>query len=505
MPGDIPQTGAAATARLINGLQRVDTERSKLDAIESFVTSADARNLLELARRVRVSARWHASGWNSLTPADLSGFEQQWPGTSTGAVIASMSRNGYLREAAVRSLAATCEGPALGALIIRAADWVDPVQELAAAAVSAELDANPQQFVRWLPMLDVSSALSESATGRLIESTSRSPQLTSALSAGLLSTDIRVRQACGRRISVLHLSAETRREALERALVQSDPATAAFVVLPVLDNAEVTDDELRLAAASRHSSARARAVWTSRERAACDDLAVSALTDTSAAVRNAAQQVIRGRGLDPAEVYRSRLLAGYVDTGSISGLGETGGPEDASVLQQFIAHPRVRVRLAALGGIGRLDPSGHVDVLVAALRDGSQRVARAAAAAIRPAIGSVDRDRLWEAMRSAPPGSSRWAMWLLSQPGGYVELATCLRVVAEGPHHLDDRATERIAAIVDGWAALSRRQPSDRHRVEIIELLPRARPSLGTPLRSRLDAAVASWASGVDPGSAAAV
>ncbi|MFV0318216.1 MAG: hypothetical protein ACK5O2_14805 [Microthrixaceae bacterium] len=483
----------SAATRLILGFQRLNEDQPVLDAIESFVTSSDARTLLELSRRIRASAGWGSSGWYGLRPADLPGFERLWPVSSTGAVIASMSRNGYLREAAVRSLSVTPEGPALGALVIRTADWVEPVRRVAASAVSAELDVAPQRLVSWLPMLDVSGALRDSPTGRLLESTFRSTQLAPAVSIGLMSTDLRVRQACGRRISTLDLPKTQRGEALKRALAQDDPATAAFVALPVLDSAEATEEELRLAAKSRHGSVRARAVWASRRTGACDDLAPAALSDASAVVRDAAQQVIRERGGDPAAEYRSRLLDGDSSVAVVAGLGETGEASDTKALRPFLVDSRARTRVAAVTGIGRLDGDACVDDLINALGDGSSRVARAAAAALRPAIGSLDRDRLWAALRSAPMTSARWTLWLLSQPSGWVELETCLRVLAEGPHQLDERAVDRVTAVVDGWASLSRRPPLAPSRARIMDLFPAAQSRLGKPLSERLDAVLRSW------------
>lgn len=489
----------SATTQLILGLQRSNDEQQVLDAIETFVRNADARQLIELARRIRASAGWGSSGWYGLRPPTLSGFERLWPASSTGAVVASMSRNGHVREAAVRSLSETPEGPGLGALIIRSADWVEPVRDVAAPAVSAILDAEPQRIVPWLPMLDVSGALSESATGQLIESRSRSAELAPALTSGLTSTDVLVRQACGHRLSVLDLPLELRRDALRRALAQSDPATAAFVALPVLDSTEVTESELRLAAASGHSSARARAVWASRGRGAGVDLASSALGDRSAAVRQTAQQVIRGRGGDPAAEYRSRLLEGDSAVAVVAGLGETGEASDARALQPFLVDPRVRARLAAVAGIGSLDRDGSLDALIDALEDGSSRVARAAATALRPVVGALDSDRLWATLRSAPSSSSRWTFWLVSRPGGYAELEACLRVLAEGPHHLDGRAVDRITAVVDGWPNLSRRPPSERSRGQILALFDVARFRLGKQLGDRLDAGIGSWAADSAP------
>jgi HEAT repeat protein len=97
--------------------------------------------------------------------------------------------------------------------------------------------------------------------------------------------------------------------------------------------------------------------------------------------------------LDPsadfAAYYEARLahVAGAARAIAFEAFAEIAPESALSLLRAALGDPAPRVRAAAIAGVGRLDASGHLEAIEAALRDRSALVRRAAAPHARRARG----------------------------------------------------------------------------------------------------------------------
>lgn len=102
-------------------------------------------------------------------------------------------------------------------------------------------------------------------------------------------------------------------------------------------------------------------------------------------------QRLAAAGVDVAAHYRLLLDATPM---AIVGLGEVGHRADASLVVRFLESADEDQRWAAVNAL-KLDPDTHLEHLVAALDDPSERMARAAAWRLRRTVGLVGPDRLF--------------------------------------------------------------------------------------------------------------
>jgi len=130
---------------------------------------------------------------------------------------------------------------------------------------------------------------------------------------------------------------------------------------------------------------------------------------------------------------------------AVAGLGETGTEEDADAIAELLAHPRTRVRIAALRALVRLAGDAVVPALTVAIGDASPAVARAAMVALRPRAAQVDAAALarWY-VEPSEPHVRRNALSLLAAQGKWDGIAWILAacgdldpaIRAEGMRHL---------------------------------------------------------------------
>jgi hypothetical protein len=141
-------------------------------------------------------------------------------------------------------------------------------------------------------------------------------------------------------------------------------------------------------------------------------------------MRAVAQYHATHGGIDVVAHYRTWLDAHPSDPVCVRGLGEVGAPSDAHQLVALATHERIRVRAAAVAAVGRLDTSGHQDVLFRAVTDPSPRVGRASRDALGTGGGALDPDKGASCIAASTEdhavtnvrlvdGADRWAqLWL---------------------------------------------------------------------------------------------
>lgn len=132
-----------------------------------------------------------------------------------------------------------------------------------------------------------------------------------------------------------------------------------------------------------------------------------ALSDPDAGVRNDARYLL-GKA-DFAAWYREHLPK----PGAVSGLGETGRPEDADLLRPLLDHPSADVRRRALEAMVRLVETQAAPDVRRMLRDPSQKVKRAAATLLARLPVSIEPEEidLLRSAASAWPLADRLGRW----------------------------------------------------------------------------------------------
>ncbi|MFE9913068.1 hypothetical protein [Streptomyces clavifer] len=341
--------------------------------------------------------------------------------------LALCHRDGRIRQNALRQ---SVRYPGLLPLVVvRCADWVGPVRELArqllreALNVDSALDLAP--LILRIGRRD-RGAFGVDVLGNILRQASHEQ-----LSVLFAAPDRIVRrfayrlaiEGCLLRPAEL-ASAATRDQ---DTVVQDLCATAA---LTALGDEGAYEDVLPPLLSARNPRVRSAGV-TALRRAGRSEQAEPFLSDRSALVRACARYVVRQQGGDPAGWYRERCGAPddpELQPGAVIGLAECGNRADAGLLRPLLVHPAAGVRAQAVAGLRALD-CADAKQLRPLLDDPAAGVVRETAAALLPTAKELPADWLLERTSSERPRHVRvGAFQLLNARGGIVALRAAVRL-----------------------------------------------------------------------------
>ncbi|MGV9347742.1 hypothetical protein ACWDSD_23565 [Streptomyces spiralis] len=371
--------------------------------------------------------------------------------------LALCHRDGRMRERALRRAAA--HPGLLPLMVIRAADWAEPVRERARGLLRPLLDADTSVALAPLILLVGRRERGAAAVGLLEEVLRTVPR--ERLAPLLGHADRTVRRFSHRlAIEAALLSpAELARTAArdEDAVVQTLCGEAALGAAAANghgpdghspDEDGPDEDVLALLLGARSPRVRAIGV-TALRRAGRPDRAEGFLADRSALVRACARYVVRQHGTDPLPWYRRRCTEAEdpaLPPGAAIGLAECGERADAALLWPLLAHPSPGVRARAVAGLRTLDVT-DVRRLLPLLDDPAPGVVREATEALLPSARSLDEERLAAGLAADRPRHVRVASFrLLEACGGLVRLRAAVALL-EDP---DDRLRSWAGQSVQG-------------------------------------------------------
>ncbi|MDR6973433.1 hypothetical protein J2X68_000102 [Streptomyces sp. 3330] len=334
--------------------------------------------------------------------------------------LALCHRDGRIRAAALWRLGGHPD--LLPLLVVRCADWAEPVREQARLLLGEVLDA--VRAVALLPLIlrvghRGRGAFAVGLAGRLLREAP--PEVLTAL---YTDSDRAVRRYAYRlaveegRFSAGELARVAARE--DDVVVQNLCADAALVAMP---DAE-PDDVLRPLLAARNPRVRAAGV-TALRRAGRPEQATEFLADRAELVRACARYVVRQHGGDPLPWYRERCAqrsgpagpAGSAPApGAVAGLAECGERGDAEVLWSLVRHPAAGVRARAVAGLRVLDVA-DARRLSPMLDDPAPGVVREATAAVLPSAELLPGEWLVERLGAGRPRHVRIAAFRLLWSG----------------------------------------------------------------------------------------
>ncbi|UQN10667.1 HEAT repeat domain-containing protein [Deinococcus sp. QL22] len=389
---------------------------ARLQAFLETVPSSGWVRLEELWRQA-FSSGWEGSGGLWTWTHDVRGrgtprwrpwLERHAPELNSmpGVLTAlAFSPDGYLREAAVHLLT-TSESPlSTAALLIRANDWVAPVQAAAAHALAQRLS---EPFVaHWAQHLALVDRLEHVGRADLrplvagARALLRTEGGVNAVKSVLPSADR------GTRLAVLRvvegLAEPERTEWLDVFGRDSHaPLRRRFAQLAALSR-------LPPLLADRDAGIRHTALIRLIDATPAPqtpDFLFTALFDPRSGIRSLAQYTLRQRGTDVQAVYLAedeQQLTTSPLAGWIAGLSELGEVGAVSRLEPLLAHPQAQVRLETLRALGRLSPQDHVEVFELSLFRTSPEARTAEAVLMAAKLITRNRlNSLWNWAQDAP-------------------------------------------------------------------------------------------------------
>ncbi|WNI33000.1 hypothetical protein [Streptomyces sp. ITFR-6] len=334
------------------------------------------------------------------------------PPSESELALALCHPDGRIREAALGRAAGSAA--LLPLMIVRCADWAEPVRERARALLSREpATALP-------PWAGLVLLLSRRVQGRFALDL-----LERALSDGpaapveeLLGGDDRATRRFAHRVALGRGLLAPERLARIAASTDDTPLQDLCADEAIASMGEEDQDTVvNTLLAARAPRVRAAGV-TALRRTGRHGEARGFLADRSGPVRACARYVLRQGGVDPLPMYRALCAAPAGHPGACAGLGECGVPGDAETLWPLLGHPLPAVRLHTVVGLRALDAVTR-ERLTPLLDDPSSAVVRAATRALLPDASGFSREWLRDRAAADRPRPVRVAARRLLRAAGH--------------------------------------------------------------------------------------
>jgi hypothetical protein len=394
--------------------------------------------------------------------------------------LVCMHPNGYVREAALKSLtnaAATLE-QVLPVVILRSSDWVPQVRALAICSLDRLRQELPSEvFVRSLALMANENG---AMGGRHSYARSLGSSLIDSLDDGALLALLKSSDVYARRRAA-HAVVHRGRSALafEAAVRQPDVVVARTVTDGLTPDEWRSEAILNAALNSRFSEVKAAAFLHLRSidpgRAAA--MAKSFLVSSSRGLRLLAQRYCFESAIDSATTYRDLLSSNTAI--ALSGLGEVGSPDDVTVVRPYLASPDGHLRSRAVTAIARLGGRGVEAEVASLLGDTTDGVTRSAAQALRR-LGPVQTtiDTAWDfSEQLSHEGVRKATFQLFRVQRRWVLLRIACRSVTSTDIDLQERGLLLMGQCMREWNR-SFTSPTNLDASELRETLQRAMATL---------------------------
>jgi hypothetical protein len=271
--------------------------------------------------------------------------------------IASFNHSGYLREKAVINLGTSDRADAIPFLIYRLADWVKPVREKAreqlanffTCAYLPALTENLSTFeaLKKVERVNLADVYQEVVTFLLSE------ENRDTIITRFAQFTIKSRFALAKELLA--------RPNWEKEVIPLLLSDSSFLIRNLLTTKLDAIDEIIKKALvgkllkDRVAKVRLHTYYQIVNDDRFKEDVLSLLYDPSPSMREWVRYKLKKEGIDVLECYRQGINEPAKQLGSILGLSEVGGKEDASLVETFLSSSAFPLKLAAFISLSRLD------------------------------------------------------------------------------------------------------------------------------------------------------
>jgi HEAT repeat protein len=172
---------------------------------------------------------------------------------------------------------------------------------------------------------------------------------------------------------------------------------------------------------------------------------------------------------------------------ALFGLSEVGEPDDADIVDAYLADPRPAARRAAVWALAGLQGADALPVLLGALDDPSSSVVGAASRALaRHRLPWAELDDLWQRHSSGSGARQRALFRVVAAQARWPRLVLACRAVLSDDPEVAARGVVELQAVQDSWNR-AQTPPQPMNLDEVRRLAPEVRARVPSRTADELD------------------
>jgi hypothetical protein len=414
-----------------------------IERLHTYRISEYRRFDQELRKQTSLETPWIRE-FRTIQPFDVERLVRHSADPVVAAAIVSCHWNGFVREEGVRWLGTFTNRHSVGMLLVRAADWVQPVADMAATTLRYMWPlVSDADRIACLPLLEQISIQGSRLSNIALELTIDQTIDPSALLDALRNPESDIRRFSARRLSTSLSLAEL----TEYAVSQTDPVAALTLGRAALAHPSFGEHEafalLRCRVGSVRGAALVRLV-----QAGASSLVTAlhlCLFDQDSVVRSYAQHQMSVSGTDLRAYYLAALARD--ERNALLAFSDVATAADAPVGYQYLRAERPRTRYLACRILQRVTHPEPVPELFEMVAQDCASNARVALRVLARSSDPQTQRRLWQiAEQTSNSGRQTIICSGLQAGGGWEPLAQALEALAAGSNRFAQLLIERTLA-----------------------------------------------------------
>lgn len=354
--------------------------------------------------------------------------------------IASLNRNGHVREDALDYLKNLSTPEILPYILLRLNDWVPQVRTKAKEVLikirPSMVIADLIKYYSLIEWLDKTGRVKLSDVQSKIFEPLQDPNNREPLFKAMQNASFMERIFCWRALAREIANDDT---LIDKAIVDPAPEVREWAVrhLPKTIHFKnrlstlLSDNAIRVRYAALKAIPR-------EDFEGYREFYEAAIFNDSKPIREYAQFMLRSYGdNNSANKYRRKLseLKNKVNAGVVAGLAETGKQEDATLIQPYVNHETPKIRAAALSALNRLGAEGVDKLYLLGIQDNNAKVRNLCVSILQSGYRHL-RTGLEDTLAKGNIKSQKAALKVLMNYGGLDSLCYILQVLAQTSEEL---------------------------------------------------------------------
>jgi hypothetical protein len=378
--------------------------------IDHLLKCLSAKDLIWFDQYFRQqTTRWahYSSDWNNLKAAKIN-FFSKFPGFQLSLLgLLSIHSNGHIREEALKRLNLIEDGREIPFILLRLNDWVDQVKAEASKAMEKRITQKNAKY--FLSNIYLISALARyhrhdhSSFIGSIHTLIRNRELQDTVRQALLCNDLHTRRECYK--IALKSDKSFLTEVVKQGIEDSDVIIRNCVIksLRSISDHDLLKKYLEILESDPFMPNRREVLnlYIELFPEISKKKLLNALFDQHPSIRYDARYYLSKLSKhDFGGIYREAVKNpdGRNINGIISGLGETGEANDASLITMYTKNRAAKTRKVSIKAIAKLSPENYRTLFLSLIKDDSPRVSREAMSALLRCRYQVIIPELWESV-----------------------------------------------------------------------------------------------------------